>query len=125
MPLVTDNAYDAGLNYIIAKADRVYLCSAEPTTFLEAQSTFRLGVKTNPSLTGPLDGAVDGRRLQIDSFLDGVWEITGDATHYALADSVGSELLAVEALSTAPEAGTALDTWRSLSPINVTLRDAA
>lgn len=125
MPLVTDNAYDAGLNYILSKADRMYMCSAEPTTFLEAQSTFRLGVKTNPSLTGPLDGDVDGRRIEIDNFSDGVWEVTGDGTHYALVDEAGGELLVVEALSTAPEAGVALDSWTVSSPIEITLRDAA
>ncbi len=124
MPLVTDNAYDAGLNYILSKVDRMYLCSAEPTTFLEASSTFRLGVKNNPVMLGPLSGAVDGRRIQIDTFLDGQWEITGDATHYALADSIGSELLVVEVLTTAPEAGIALDAWTVGGVISITLRDA-
>lgn len=123
MPLYSDAAMDASLQHILDNADRIYLCSAEPTTFVEAQSTFRLGVKTNPTLTGPLDGAVDGRKIEIDTFSDGVWEITGDATHYALVDETGGVLLAVEALSTAPEAGTATDSWTVSSPISITLRD--
>lgn len=125
MPLFTDIGYDAALNYILSKVDRMYLCSAEPTTFLEASATFRLGVKNNPAMIAPFNGAVDGRRIQIDTFLDGQWEVTGDATHYALADSIGEELLIVEVLTTAPEAGVALDAWTVGGVISITLRDAA
>ncbi len=125
MPLYLDKGLDAALNYILLNADRMYICSAEPTTFLEAQSTFRLGVKLNPSFVGPINGAVDGRRIQIDNFSDGLWEITGDGTHYALVDEGAGELLVVEALSTAPEAGVALDSFTITSPVSITLRDAA
>ena len=124
MPLFTDNGLDAALNYIKLNADRLYICSAEPTTFLEAQTTFRLGVKLDPPFVGPIDGVTDGRKLELDLFSDGLWEITGDGTHYALVDEGASELLIVEALSTAPEAGVALDSFTITSPVNITLRDA-
>lgn len=124
MPLFLDNALDAALDYILLNADRLYICNAEPTTFLEAQSTFRLGVKINPPFVGPINGAVDGRRIQLDTFSDGLWEITGDGTHYALVDEGAGELLVVEALSTAPEAGVALDSFTITSPVSITLRDA-
>ncbi len=124
MPLYSDAAMDVSLQHMLDNIDRMYLCSAEPTTFLEASSTFRLGVKENPTFTGPANGAVDGRTITIVSFTDGVWEVTGDATHYAFVDEIGGVLLAVEALSTAPEAGTALDSWTANS-IKLTLRDPA
>ena len=123
MPLYPDAAMDASLQYLLDNVDRMYLCNAEPTTFLEASDTFRLGVKTSPAFLGPLDGAVDGRRIRVDTFSDGVWEITGDATHYALVNEAGGVLLAVEALTTAPEAGVATDSWTVSSPISITLRD--
>ena len=125
MPLFDDAAKDAALQNLIDRIDRMYLCDAEPTTFLEASATFRLGVKTNPALTGPVDGATDGRRFEVDTFVDGVVEVTGDATHYALVDEANTALLVVAALSTAPEAVVILDSWTVSSPINVTLRDPA
>ena len=125
MALLTDAVLDAALQHIIDNCDRMFLCSAEPTTFAEANATYRLGVKTGPVFIGPANGDIDGRKISVDTFLDGVWEVSGDATHYALADSVNSVLLAVASLSTAPETGVAPDTWSVSTPIDIVLRDPA
>lgn len=124
MPLVSDAVYDTALQEILDSRETMYLCSAEPTTYDEASNTLRLGHKAAPPMTGPADGAVDGRQVSIDTFTDGSVTVTGTATHFALCDDTGQALLVVGALS-ASEAVTALDTWTVSSPITINLRDAA
>ena len=122
MPIFSDVSKDAAIADMMARIDRLYICSAEPTTVLEAQSTFRLGVKTTPGLTGPIEGAVDGRKFEVDVWTDGVVEVTGGVTHYALVDEVGQTLEVVQAVAGAPEAVVILDSFTG-GPISITLRD--
>lgn len=100
MGFISDDVLDAGLAEITTNGDKVVICSSEPTTYTEANSTYKLGEKTSGiSFTGPANGTPDGRKVSLDSFTDGNVTATGTATHYALLDTTGSRLLAVGDLS--------------------------
>ena len=104
--LIADTIRDFGLNYVLANAGDLVLCSAEPTTYQEATSLYRLAIKCGVTVLGPISHTVldgfpaDGRHVYVDTFSDGVTEKTGTGTHLALLDSVNQALLAVTAVDT-------------------------
>lgn len=98
MPMFTDNALDALVNYIGNNAARLRICSAEPTTYAEATSTYLLGTKITPTIAVAADRTGGGRQRTIQTFTDGAVSATGTATHYSLDDNV-SALLMAQALS--------------------------
>lgn len=99
MGMISDNALDALLSYISGAAENLYICSAEPATFAEAQTTYKLGVKASPGFGSLANGDVSGRKLPVSSISDGSVTATGTASHWALTDDSASELLAAGALS--------------------------
>lgn len=95
-----DNVYDNGLSHIVANVENLYICSQQPTTFAEASSTYKLGTKAAPSITGPTDGgAGGGRQVTVGAISDGTVNSDGTATHWALCDDSASELTATQALA--------------------------
>jgi len=101
---ITPNALDASLNYIKNNVENLYICSSEPTTFLEASSTYRLGVKAAPTVTGPIAYTVDletGRMITLAAITDGVIESAGTAAYLALTDDSNNELLYAKPLNVA------------------------
>lgn len=98
MPYMTDNAYDALLNYIQDNAVSLHICSQEPTTYAEAVTTYSLGEKTSPTIAEPSDRAGGGRECIVAAITDGAVDGNGDASHWALVD-VSDELLAANALA--------------------------
>ena len=99
MTFLTDNAHDALMNYIRTNCENMYICSQEPTTFTEASSTYKLGTKATPKIGAPAAGDTSGRKVTISAISDGVVNSAGTATHYALTDDTGTELLFAGALS--------------------------
>lgn len=92
--IIGDGVLDNGLQYIEDHCDEVHICSALPTTYAEAQTTYDLGVKTSPSFTGPANGDASGRKMTVDAIADGAVSATDTATHWALVYTGNSELLA-------------------------------
>ena len=92
---ISDTLADVKLDYLKANGDRLYICSAEPTTFVEASATFNLGTVTLSAsdYTGPADYA-GGRKLDL-----AIQSVTiaspGTITHLAIADFGNSALLNV------------------------------
>lgn len=99
MTFLTDNAMDALLNYIRTNCENLYVCSAEPTTFTEASSTYKLGTKATPTIGAPAAGDVSGRKVTVSAISDGVVNSAGTATWIALTDDSATELLFAKALS--------------------------
>jgi len=87
MPSIYNAARDAALNQCIADATRLYLCSAEPTTFAQASSTLALANKTGITLGAPEDATPNGRWSEIPEVTDGVVTAAGQATHWALTNN--------------------------------------
>lgn len=88
-----DDVLDGALNVIKNNTENLYICkTAQPTTFTEASSTYKVGVKASPSFTGP-ENDTSGRKLTVDAISDG--SVTGDGTAgwWALTDDSASKLL--------------------------------
>ena len=99
-----DENMDAMLNNIKNNATRLCVCSAQPTTFAEATTTYdggaskyKLAIKTISStdFTGPADGDVSGRKLTVNEASGITVDATASATHIALCDFDDSKLLYV------------------------------
>lgn len=91
---IHDDIFDSGLSQLTTIVENLYICSAQPTTFAEASSTYKLGTKASPTITGPSDGgAGGGRKVDCGAITDGVVNTGGTATHFALTDDSNSKLL--------------------------------
>jgi len=89
--IVMDGALD-----IIATATRQIACSAQPTTYTEANSTYALADVT---LSGgdftKANGDTSGRKVTIGAKSGVLIDTSGTATHVALLDVTNSKLLYV------------------------------
>lgn len=99
MSFISDRCLDAALQVIIDETDRLCVCSAEPTTYAEATDTLCLGYKNDPVFGALGDRTGGGRKTTVAAITTGVVVDTGDATHWALVDTVNSRLLRTGALS--------------------------
>lgn len=86
---------DAALSYVSTNADRICVCSTEPTTYTEAITTYKLAISTTPSFQSPADRGGGGREMEVDAEVDMNVDASGDAEHIALCYSGGSSLLIV------------------------------
>ena len=96
---ISDTVLDVALNYIKTNVENLYICSAKPTTFVEASSTYKLGTKASPATGAITDGDVSGRKLPVTAIADGVVNSNGTATHVALCDDSASLLLCEQELN--------------------------
>lgn len=94
-----DDIFDTGLAQLATIVENLYICSQQPATFTEASSTYKLGTKATPTITGPADRTGGGREMSVGAISDGTVNSTGTATHYALCDNSASKLLATGPLS--------------------------
>lgn len=117
-----NNIPDVALNYIITNASKVTLCSAQPATYAEAITTYKMAevVIDSSDWTGPIDGDVSGRKISLAAQSALVFTATGICTHMAIVNTASSVLLYVvliEAKSVL--AGDECDT----DPVDIELRD--
>lgn len=94
-----DDILDAALSYISTNTENLYICSAQPTTYTEAQTTYKLGTKATPSFGTIANGDVSGRKLPVNAITDGVVNTNGNAKWVALCDNSASKLLATQELN--------------------------
>lgn len=87
---------DSILDLMLAEldGDAIHVCSAEPTTYTEANATYKLAQDT---LAGgnyaDANGDTSGRKTTITAPVDSDIDSTGTATHIAITN--GTTLLAV------------------------------
>ena len=86
---------DGSLERLRDNTENVYVCNNLPTTYLESSDTYRLGVKANPSFSGPIDGEGNSRVLTLDAITDGVVEHDGTAVYAALVQDSESRILMI------------------------------
>jgi hypothetical protein len=96
--VISDYVLDNGLTVIDTQADKIYVLSADPTTYSEATTggAFALGSKVFAAggVTGaPADATPNGRKVTTNAVNDGSITNTGTATKWAIVDSVNSRLL--------------------------------
>ena len=93
-----DYVLDNGLTKLDTEANALVICSALPTTYTAANTTYKLGTKTSPNVTLG-DGASSGRKAAVAQITDGSVSADGTATHWALIDTSNTRLLAASTLS--------------------------
>ena len=99
MASLGDRVFDSGLTVLDTEANRLDICSTEPTSYAEATSTYTLGNKTSPTISAPADRTGGGRKVTVSAITDGSVTGTGTAAYYALVDTGNSRLLATGSLS--------------------------
>jgi hypothetical protein len=116
MPFLNDRVFDNGLTILDTEANRLDICSSEPTTYTAATSTASLGNKSIGAgdIGAPAAGSPNGRQVTVSALTAGSVTATGTATHYAITDTGNSRLLATGAL-TASQAVTNGNTFSTSS----------
>lgn len=117
-----DSGLDAALNYW-ATATKMIACSAQPTTYAEATSTYALADIVIDSADFTLaNGDTSGRKVTIAQQADVTVDATGDATHVALVKTDGEVLLYVTTCDTETLTATSTVTFPAW---DIELADAA
>ncbi len=101
MPKLSSYVLDNGLQAIDALADKIYVCSQEPTTYSEATTTgtYALGVNDFGSAGGAINGTMsdatpNGRSITTNAITGGTFLQSGTVVAWAVVDSANSRLLA-------------------------------
>lgn len=102
--LVLDN----GLS-VLANGNRLHICSAEPANYA-GTLTVSLGTKNTPTISAIGARTPSGRKVTVSAITDGAVSANGDASHWALVDTVNSRLLAAKALDVVRTVNIG-DTW--------------
>jgi len=100
MATLNDRVLDNGLTVLDTEANRVDICSSEPTTYAAATSTLTLGNETSISISAPANASPNGRKVTLSAITGASVTATGTATHYAISDTGNSRLLATGVFST-------------------------
>jgi len=123
MAQIGDRVLDNGLDVLNSEATALHICSAEPTTYTEAITTYTLGSKSTYSSGVVSDKGGGGREVTFPAITDGSVSDTDTATHFAVVDVANTRLLAVQALSS-PQAVTSGNTF-TLTSFTVGIADPA
>lgn len=123
MATLADRVFDNGLTVLDTEANRLDICSTEPTTYTQATTTYTLGNKTSLSIGAPADRTGGGREVTVASFTDGSVTTSGTAAYYAITDTTNSRLLATGSLSSS-QAVTSGNTF-SISSFKIGIPDPA
>ena len=99
MALIADYVFDLALAELDTNADRLDICSTEPTTYTEATSTYTLGNSTSISVGAAADRSGGGREVTVAAISGASVTGTGTAGYWSLVDVSESRLLATGALS--------------------------
>lgn len=97
MASVNDSVLDAALTQV-KTATRLLLCSSEPADYAAAVAA-TLATKDSPTLGAIGDATPNGRKFTVSAITDAVGSADGSATHWALVNVAGTELLATNTLS--------------------------
>jgi hypothetical protein len=91
-----DEMLDAALDYLKNAADKLILCSAQPTTYAEATSTYALAdVAIDSTDFTHANGDTSGRKTTIAAQNGVLIDTSGTSTHVAIVDDTSSKLLYV------------------------------
>jgi hypothetical protein len=97
-----DYVLDLPLEEIKDVANRMCVCSQQPTTYEEAITTYMLADVdiSSADFTGPSDGDVSGRKLTVNAQSNIEVDASGGTTHIALVDTTNLILLYVTSCPT-------------------------
>lgn len=94
------NVYDKGLEWLVANASRIDICSAEPANYAQAVTDANLSVGNETGITvgAPATDGGNGRKVTVPAVAAGNVTETATATHWAITDGAGI-LIATGALA--------------------------
>jgi hypothetical protein len=99
MAYLNDRVLDNGLTVLDTEANRLDICSAEPTSYTEATSTYTVGNKTSISIGAPEARSPSGRKVVVEAITGGSVTGTGTAAYWAITDTSNSRLLVAGSLA--------------------------
>lgn len=99
---MSDAGADLALNYWGNDVSDVCICSAEPTTYTEAVTTFNLGAQALAGTPTLANGDTSGRKITNPQQASVAITTGGQVTHVANVQSVGSLLKYVTTTATTP-----------------------
>ena len=99
MAYLNDRVLDNGLSVLDTEANRLDICSSEPSSYSEATSTYTLGNKAGISIGSPEARSPSGRKVVVAEISGGSVTGTGTAAYWAITDTANSRLLAAGSLS--------------------------
>ena len=95
-----DSLLNAALAVVKSSGDNIYVCSSQPTTYLQATSTYALTAGITLSLYGSItSGDVSGRKLPVLAQSSINVTSTGAAAHIAIVNASPATLLFVTTLA--------------------------
>lgn len=97
-----DRVLDLGLNVLDTESSHIYICNTEPTTYVQASTTYLLGYKSfgaGGCFGAPAAGSPNGRKVSSVAVTDGTITTSGTAAWWAIADVPNSRLSAHGSLS--------------------------
>ena len=124
MATLADRGYDNGLTVLDTEANRIDICSSEPTTYSAATSSASLGNTTSITISAPTDGDTSGRKVTVSAISGASVTGTGTATHFAITDTGNTRLLATGSLSGGGQSVTSGNTF-SLTALDIEIPDPA
>ena len=124
MATLADRVYDNGLTVLDTEANRIDICSSEPTTYSAATSSASLGNTTSITISAPTDGDTSGRKVTVSAISGASVTGTGTATHFAITDTGNTRLLATGSLSGGGQSVTSGNTF-SLTALDIEIPDPA
>lgn len=95
-----DLVLDAACDYLKNNVTQEIVCSAQPTSYAEATTTYKIASKTgltSANFTGAANGDVSGRKITVNAQNTDAATATASGTHIALCS--GSALLYVTTMT--------------------------
>ena len=116
---------NSGIGYISTNANRIYICTQQPTTYNEATVTYDVGYKDMGvgGVAGAPETTQGRQQVTTNAVTGGLVAVNGTPAAWAVVDTVNSLLLATGVLSGA-EALTTDDGW-ALSPFTIAMGTGA
>jgi hypothetical protein len=114
--------YDAALEYIDDNTETLHILTGDPGVTWSNIASLGIGSKASPTINVPED-ATSGRKIVIPAITDGNVTGTDTATHFALTDDTGTEILVSQALDSS-QAVTSGNTF-TLTEIEINIPDPA
>ena len=97
---VHPDVLDSAVGYFETHCDKMTMCTAEPTSYTEANVSFAVAeVTLDGDDFAVSDGEVGGRKVTVSAQSNVEVFAAGTATHLALLDTVNSRLLLVTTIS--------------------------
>jgi hypothetical protein len=122
MAALNDLVLDAALDYIDANTETLHILTGDPGVTWSNIAALGIGNKATPTINVPED-ATSGRKIVIPEITDGTVTGTDTATHFALTDDTGTEILVSQALDSS-QAVTNENTF-TLTEIEINIPDPA